>query len=452
MDAKKEAEVKSYIQKKEQASWETGILDTVTNLSSLEKETKEWFLSEWLKNDKGLLSYAELFMKTDKLNIWESIKFKLLDVKLSITCSYFSDFKDFLEELKRWNDTSEEMSSTGVELSNESSESASHTFCGIDIKDIKSEPFQKSSEMGVTRCSKTALYNWKNFNVDLPSGNAYDAGKNPWKGCLTTIPRDKQNEKPQNKREWISIDTFKSEWKWNYADVYTNSKSSYGHRASAFKDDKWERYVLDPYTRVNWKLDNSPKKLSDYLSVRKIVKAHMYESSWYKWLEASVWKKSHGSSWESTDSNVEQADWKVEKAIHWALNIANDDSYWYEWWGRGNKNGKKGYDCASLVCTAFKEAWFDVPITWCSPIQKNFEKVWFKRIPWPIKSEDIKTWDIILERKKHVELCVWDNKVVWAHTNKDGKAWDSSWNEISVRSTKSVLGYMNPDWILRYMW
>ena len=33
MDAKKEAEVKSYIQKKEQASWETGILDTVTNLS-----------------------------------------------------------------------------------------------------------------------------------------------------------------------------------------------------------------------------------------------------------------------------------------------------------------------------------------------------------------------------------------------------------------------------------
>ena len=29
-------------------------------------------------------------------------------------------------------------------------------------------------------------------------------------------------------------------------------------------------------------MDNSPKKLEDYLSVRKVVKAHIYESNWYK--------------------------------------------------------------------------------------------------------------------------------------------------------------------------
>ena len=479
MDSAKKEKIENYIEKKEKAEQEWKLNDSTT-VAWIQKETKEDLnLFQWLRNDKDLLTYAEMVMKNKDLNIKDSLNFGLLEFKLSLSCPFFEDFKEFLKELKAWKNTSWKEIDIDTYINWESkweskwnswewttwntdkktdwkvekNTGEKREFCWTPVTQIQSLPFERSGARWITWCSKTARWNGENFWLKLPRGNAYDAGKKSWKDCLWTIPSNKQEERSQNKREWISAENFNSNWKWNFADIYTNSKSNYWHRASAFKDGKWQRYVLDPYTRVNWLLDNTPKKLEDYLKVRKIVKSHFYESKWYKWSgNSSQLVESSDKKSESTDSNVEQTGWKVGKAIQWALDIANDDSYWYEWGGRGNKNGKKGYDCASLVCTAFKEAWFDVPVTWCSPMQKNFEKVWFKWIPWPIKSEDVKTWDIILEKKKHVELCVWDNKIVWAHTNKDGKSWDSSWNEISVRSTKSVLGYMKPDWILRFTW
>ena len=439
MDANKEQQIVDYVQQKEGNNGLATLAETVADLAWVEKETKEGFLNRRLKNDENLLSYAELVMKTERLSVWETIKRKLLEVKLSITCPYFADFKGFLKELKCWNDTSDSTSTTDTQSGSESSEKISHTFCGIDIKNIKSEPFQKDSATGVTWCSKTAIYNWRNFNVNLPCGNAYDAGNKPWKDCLTTIPSDKQDERPQNKRKWITADKFESVWKWNYADIYTNSKSDYGHRASAFKDDKWERYVLDPYTRVNWKLDNSPKKLSDYLSVKKIVKAHIYESSWYKSPEVS-------------DSNVEAANWKVGKACQIAIDIANDDSYWYEWGGTGNKNGRKWFDCQSFVRHCYRGTWINVPPSWwCGTMKRDFEKVWFECIAFN-KNEKLIPWDILVDPQKHTEMCVWENKIAWAHSNKDKKAWDSGWEEISLRSVKSSLSYRNPKYILRYKW
>lgn len=279
MEALKESKVKDYINKKEQAEWKSSLAGTILELTSLEKEVKDWFLSEWIKNDKGLLSYAELAMKKN-LNFWESIKFKLLDVKLSLTCPYFTDFKSFLERLERWNDTS---------------------------------------------------------------------------------------------------------------DTSTESQTN---------------------------------------------------------------------TW-STKSKVETADWKVESATQWAISIAKDNSYWYEWWGIGNKNGKKWYDCQSLVRGSFIHAWLDVPPSWwCDSMRKQFEKVWFEWIPLPKSKEEkkewaiknAKKWDIFLQPSKHTELYVWNGKIVWAHSNKDKKRWDSSWEEISLRDIKKSLSYRNPTWILRYKW
>ena len=288
MDSQKEQQVKDYMQKKEETEWNSDLVKTVSDLVWLEAETKEWFFSWWLKNDKNLLEYANLSNKTEKLNIWESIKFKLLEIKLSITCPYFADFKEFLEELKRWTDTStpnttntSTIGSTSTETTSESIETWNHTFCGSSVNNIESEPFQRNSKTWVTWCSKTAYDNWKNFGLRLPSWNAYDAGKKPWVDCIQTIPANRRNDQPQKSWGWINASAFRSIGKWNYADIYVESKSNYGHRATAFKDDSWQWYVLDPYTRVNWRLDNSPKKLENYSNTRKIVKAHIYESKWY---------------------------------------------------------------------------------------------------------------------------------------------------------------------------
>jgi hypothetical protein len=171
---------------------------------------------------------------------------------------------------------------TSMETASESSEVSTHTFCWTSVTNIQSEPFEKNSRTWVTWCSKTAHNNWKNFWIILPSGNAYDAWERPWKDSIQTIPANKTDKRPQKSWEWISISTFKGIKKGNYADIYVSSKSNYGHRATAFKDDSGQWYVLDPYTRINWKLDNTPKKLEDYLNARKIVKTHIYESKWYK--------------------------------------------------------------------------------------------------------------------------------------------------------------------------
>lgn len=445
MNVEKKAKVEEYINNNEQEKWFWKLAETIADLAWIEKEIKESFLSKWLKNDENLLTYAELAMKTEKLNIWESIKKKLLELKLSITCPYFVDFKDFLEELKHWTDTSTpntpsnkiatsaSMGHTGTIL--ESNELSSRTFCWINVSNIKSEPFERNSRTWVTWCSKTARNNWKNFWIILPSWNAYDAGTLPWRDSIQTIPTEKINQRPNKKWKWISNSTFKGLKHGNYADIYVSSKSNYGHRAAAFKDNIWQWYVLDPYTRVNWKLDNSPKKLEDYLTQRKILKAHIYESKWYLPASQEVAENS-----------------KVENAVQWAIGIAEDNCHWYERWGKWTN---WQYDCSGLVTNAFKQAWFNVPISWTATMREKFTKAWFEWIS-PYDSRKLQRWDILLKDKwkdgeRHTEIYTWNWKYVWARSNKDWKSGDSNWNEIT-ESSANWLKNFGWDGILRYKW
>ena len=98
-----EAQIKQYIEEKESNNSLSGIKEEFNSLASeiwLSKEKKEkddWpKLFEWLKNDKKLLQYAELKMKEKDLKRWEKVKMDLLELRLSITCSYFKDFQTFL--------------------------------------------------------------------------------------------------------------------------------------------------------------------------------------------------------------------------------------------------------------------------------------------------------------------------------------------------------------------
>ena len=454
MDVQKEQQVKHYINENEQTQWFWKLADVVEDLTWLKEETEswvenwpeKWFLSKWLKNDEAMLAYAELVMKVEKLNFWERVKQKLLELKLSISCPYFEDFKDFLQELKRWTNTSTTQASetTGpttsttaaTEASTETAETSAHNFCGTNIRNIKSEPFEKNSRTWVTWCSKTARNNWKNFWIILPSGNAYDAWERPWRDSIQTIPANKTDKRPQKSWEWISISTFKGIKKGNYADIYVSSKSNYGHRAAAFKDNTWQWYVLDPYTRVNWKLDNSPKKLEDYLSQRSILKAHIYESKWYLPGEQEIAKNP-----------------KVENAVQWAIGIAEDNCHGYEWWWKW-KNWQ--YDCSGLVNAAFKQAWFNINNKqWTKSMRQEYTALWFERIS-PYDASKLKRWDIVLkdqwaDKERHTEIYTGNWKFVWARSNKDWKSGDSSWNEIA-ESSANWLRNFGWNGILRYKW
>ena len=81
MDIDKKTKVKEYINDNEQTKWYWKFVETIADLTWVEKETKESFLTNWLKNDDDLLAYAELAIKTEKLNFWEILKQRLKGIK-----------------------------------------------------------------------------------------------------------------------------------------------------------------------------------------------------------------------------------------------------------------------------------------------------------------------------------------------------------------------------------
>ena len=208
----------------------------------------------------------------------------------------------------------------------------------------------------------------------------------------------------------------------------------------------WEMFWLLPQDikkyREMFSEANTKKKLEE---LRKTI----FDEIW--WTE-QVSSSARSSNTPSESSDTVDNNWIVKKACQVAENIANDNSYWYVWWGTGNKNGKKWFDCQSFVRHCYIESWIKVPPSWwCGTMKRDFEKVWFECITFN-KGEKLRPWDILVDPKKHAEMCVWENKIAWAHSDKDKKSWDGGWEEISVRSVKSSLSYRNPQFILRYKW
>ena len=138
---------------------------------------------------------------------------------------------------------------------------------------------------------------------------------------------------------------------------------------------------------------------------------------------------------------------RVEKAIEWAVNIANDNSHGYS---QARRNGPD-YDCSSLVSTAFKMGGFPVSGTLTtSTMTTPFLKAGFVRYK---KGEvSIQRGDILLKPGSHVELYLGDDTCVGAHSNYDGRTGDSGGKEIAVRNISKCSFCKNKGYtyILRY--
>lgn len=141
---------------------------------------------------------------------------------------------------------------------------------------------------------------------------------------------------------------------------------------------------------------------------------------------------------------------KVDKAIQRAIDTANNQNLWYHWWSKWNWS----YDCSWFVTTAFKNAWFDVPISGTTTMQENFKKAWFEWIPYKdIKNNKIslRRWDILLkwhgvDWQRHTEIYLWNWEFVWAHGSKGRKKKD----QISVTKSDYYMNKYPREWVLRY--
>ena len=136
----------------------------------------------------------------------------------------------------------------------------------------------------------------------------------------------------------------------------------------------------------------------------------------------------------------------VERAISWAISIANDNSHGYS---RSNRWGPD-YDCSSFVISAFRNAGVNVgAATYTGNMRAQFTQHGFRWIPWSQLggASNLQRGDILLNEVQHTEIYLGNNQNVGAHSNRGyPQTGDQTGTEISVS------GYYYHPWngVLRY--
>lgn len=133
----------------------------------------------------------------------------------------------------------------------------------------------------------------------------------------------------------------------------------------------------------------------------------------------------------------------VEKAVEWALGIANDASHGYDQTNRWGPD----YDCSSFVISAYKAAGLPLTATYTGNMKYDFLRNGF----FEVKDGTLKRGDVLLHEKNHTALYIGNNQLVHASINengtiKGGQVGDQTGGEICIR------GYYNYPWdvVLRY--
>lgn len=142
----------------------------------------------------------------------------------------------------------------------------------------------------------------------------------------------------------------------------------------------------------------------------------------------------------------------VEKAVLWAIDIANDDSHGYS---QPNRWSGIDYDCSSFVLTAFHYAGFNIPLDgYTETMVTQFPNAGFEDITSQIDlttGEGLIRGDVLLNHKTHTAIYIGNNQMVDARIDEVGgiqgeQMGDQTGEEIMVHN------YNNHPWthVFRY--
>lgn len=141
----------------------------------------------------------------------------------------------------------------------------------------------------------------------------------------------------------------------------------------------------------------------------------------------------------------------IDKAINWAVSIANDNSHGYDQLHRWGPD----YDCSSLLISAWQQA--GVPVqangaTYTGNMKNVFVKCGFEAIKFN-RSVSLKRGDVLLNEKHHTAMYIGDSKVVMASINENGKAVGGRTGDQTGREILTCNYYIPSygwDYVLRY--
>lgn len=141
-------------------------------------------------------------------------------------------------------------------------------------------------------------------------------------------------------------------------------------------------------------------------------------------------------------------DSKLEAAVQWAINIANDNSHGYKWGGHGPID----YDCSGLVIEALRNAGFDVgSATYTGNMKSQLTARNFTWIPWSNIGGvwNLQRGDILLRHPNsaHTEFYIGNNQIVGANSDRGyPQSGDQTGTEIYIKEH----GNRTWDGVLRY--
>lgn len=274
--------VQEFIQEKEKDS----IIWQIKELTGSDNSDN----NSWDK-DSDLMKYAELKLK-DNLKIKETFELKLLELKLSIfKSSYFQEFQDFLEELKKgwWTTKSGQNSGDTSEWNR-------------DFADVSPEISDGNVEQ--------IAHIWSNWQ-----------SRSPW---------EKLEVSKEERKKFL----FQN---WEPPKSQSEMKSKYLTSITVpILDKNWNNSTID--LKVH-------KKLADnYTAVFKELKAEGIKidsgHTWaYNWREKRGW---NGMSEHSFGTAID-INWNVNWWVYWTTNknseFFNDQKtveifkkYWFAWW------------------------------------------------------------------------------------------------------------------------